>query len=475
MKLAALNNPVHVNWFTEQGTRLDAAPYLSGAYEARKLLERLSVEKELLSSLTIGHDGGIFNGPQFRRVYMNDTQHGVPFMGSTDMMEADLGWLPLLRKKEAESFPYLEIKPGMTLISCSGTIGRMSYARSDMSGIWSSQHVMKVNPDPNRIQPGYLNAFLQSRYGIPIITSQASGSIIQHIEPSHIADLPVPRFELEVEGRIHSLIQQAADLRERFQKGVREATQDLFKSAGIPELGDLPWHKKPRALGFPVHGIRATTLRASNYDTRALEVTDLIRSVPHKTLGEICAGGSLNSGARFKRIDSDSEHGGSLLVGQKDGFWMRPEGRWINPARAPREIFAVDETVMIASQGLPGETALICRATFVTGQWLEHVYTQHFLRAVSGDPEIPGAYLFAFLRSESAFRSMRAMLVGTGPQDIHPVLRAQLPVPICKPADVKRIANTVRLAYRDRDEADRSEDQALRLLDEAVHNAAQQP
>ena len=45
MKLGNLDNPVRQAWLADQGYRLDAAPYLSGAYEARKLLEGLPVRK----------------------------------------------------------------------------------------------------------------------------------------------------------------------------------------------------------------------------------------------------------------------------------------------------------------------------------------------------------------------------------------------------------------------------------------------
>jgi type I restriction enzyme S subunit len=41
MKLADLRNPARSTWLSDQGFRLDASPYLFGAYEARKLLERL--------------------------------------------------------------------------------------------------------------------------------------------------------------------------------------------------------------------------------------------------------------------------------------------------------------------------------------------------------------------------------------------------------------------------------------------------
>ena len=108
----------------------------------------------------------------------------------------------------------------------------------------------------------------------------------------------------------------------------------------------------------------------------------------------------------------------------------------------------------------------------MTGSWLDYVYTQHFLRVVSGDDSFPGAYLFAFLRSEAAFRILRSMSVGGKQQDIHEVLRRQIPVPECTPADRERIAETVRAAYRARDEADELEDRAQELLDAAVRDAA---
>lgn len=472
MKLVNLDNPVRYAWFTEQGYRLDASPYLSGAYEARKLLERLSVPKEPLRSLTTGHDGGIYNGPKFRRVYVHDRRYGVPFLGSTDMLEADFSWLPLLRKRDAKSLPYLEVQEGMTLISCSGTVGRTTYVRPDMAGFWSSQDIMKVNPDRSKIRPGYLYAYLRSRFGISMITSAAYGAIIQHIEPHHIADLPVPRLDREIEERIHELVQEAAELRARFQAGVVAATRDLFASAGLPELIDLAWHKQPREIGFAAMGVNATSLRAVNYSARARHIMDRLRSVSHKTLGDICEGGQLSRGPRFKRVRTEPGHG-ARLVGQRQAFWVRPEEDWI--ALRPVELaglYVQDETVMVASRGLVGENSLIGRAIFVTGSWLEYAYTEDFLRVISGDPDIPGAYLFAFLRSEAAFRVLRSMLVGTGPQDIHPELRRQIPVPLCTPADRARIAETVRQAYRDRDEADSKEDEALRLLDEAVREAA---
>jgi type I restriction enzyme S subunit len=100
------------------------------------------------------------------------------------------------------------------------------------------------------------------------------------------------------------------------------------------------------------------------------------------------------------------------------------------------------------------------------------VYTQHFLRIVSGDGAFPGAYLFAFLRSEAAFRVLRSMSTGGKQQDIHEGLRAELPIPTCSPNDRLRIAQTIRDAYGSRDTADAKEDEAFALLDVAVREMA---
>jgi type I restriction enzyme S subunit len=168
------------SWIQTEGRRLDVGPFLFGAVEARERIRRLDAPKQPLKALTAGPGGGIFNGPQFSRLYVTDPAHGVPFLGSSSMLLADLSHLPLLSRKYADSpkLRHLEVQPGMTLISCSGTIGRMVYARPDMAGMWASQHIMKVCPDPARIPPGYLYAFLSSRFGVPMVAGGTYGAII---------------------------------------------------------------------------------------------------------------------------------------------------------------------------------------------------------------------------------------------------------------------------------------------------------
>jgi hypothetical protein len=472
VKLAERGNPARRGWLDRQGLRLDAKPYLSGAFATQRLLERLPVEKAPLKEVTAGHAGGIFNGPKFRRVYLTDPEHSVPFVGSKDMLVADLTALPRLRKADAESssLSYLELEPGMTLIACSGfNAGRRAYARPDMAGCWSSQHVIKVVPDRSRIDPGFLYAFLASRFGEVLVKGSIYGSAVKHIEPHHIEDIPVPRFGEAVEKEIHELVEGAAELRAASQRGVTEATQDLFRTAGLEDLLDLKWHEQGRDLGFPQSGLSATTLRALNFQPRAREILRRLGEVEHVTLGEVCAGGQLSRGLRFPRVDGEPGDAYSYrLVGQRQAFWLRPEGRWISKAHTSDEVLAKDETVLVASQGTLGENEVYCRSILVTGAWRSNAFSEHFLRVRPGMSGFSGAYLFALLRSEPVFRVLRSMSAGGKQQDIHEDLRKYIPVPVLTEVDRDRIAETVRRAYRQRDEADRKEDQALAKLEAAV-------
>jgi len=473
MKLPSFDFPVTSAWLELNGRRLDGRPYVSGAMEARVLLEKLSAEKVPLKMLAAGHAGGIYNGPQFVRRYVDDEAHGVPFLTSSTILRADFSRIGLLSKKDAFSsqLGYLRVEEGMTLISCSGTIGRTVYAGPYMHGMWSSQDVLKVVPNPNKILPGYLYAYLSSRFGVPLVSEGTYGAVIQHIEPYHIMDLPVPRLRKDIEEAVHGRIDQAAKLRSTYQQQIKEATDLLFRSVGLRDITAAEWHAMGPDLGFPHTLTSSMSLRALNFNPRLERLLESLRGVPHMTLGEICRGGNLQRSTRFKRIECDAEYG-VKLVGQRELFWLEPEGRWISTRYAPSDIFVQDETILVASQGTLGENEVFCRGEFITGPWLNYAYAEHLLRIQPGNTSYSGAFLFAFVRSEMAFRCFRSMSIGSKQQDLHHRLLADFPVPV-PPEDVRsRIERLVRDAYAKRHEASRLEKEVIAVVEEVIQEGA---
>jgi type I restriction enzyme S subunit len=94
------------------------------------------------------------------------------------------------------------------------------------------------------------------------------GSAVKHIEPHHLADLPVPRFDSDLEIRIHELVEASAQLRAAFQSGLEHATEDFFRNVGLPELATYRWHDEGRDLGFGARDFGPSTIRALNLAPR---------------------------------------------------------------------------------------------------------------------------------------------------------------------------------------------------------------
>ena len=456
-------------WLDENGRRLDCGPYMSGAIEARELIQHLHTER--LDLLTAGHKGGIYNGSPFIRNYVSDPDHGVPFLTTSSMLQADLTNIPLLSKKDATSnkLSFLEVKEKMTLITCSGSIGRMAYARKDMEGSWSNQDILKVVADEERIKPGYLNAYLGSCFGIPLVISGTYGAIIQHIEPAHIADLPVPRLG-DIENQAHELVQRAADLRVKAVQEIKAATNRFLAAAGLEDISSYDWLQNSGRIGFTT-SISKTILRAVNYIPINQQLSERVKSdsPEWKPLIELTEPGTLRRGPRFKRIDSEPEFGVEL-IGQREMSNLVPSGRWVSKSFLPKDklVFATEGAIMVNAQGGINETDSFARSQYISGKKLSYIFSEHFLRVIANEDLIPRGALFAYLRSNLAFRLLRSCAVGSMQQDFHPDLLAEIPVPIIDHSEAVAIDEVIRAAYQKYDDAIDAEDEARTLVENAI-------
>lgn len=219
-------------WIDREGRRLDCGPYLSGAIEMKLLLEKLPVQKERLHELTLQGKEGIFHAGRESRTWVEDADYGIPFLSSSEVLSDDLSRLPLILRKQVAANPKFTLRQDWTLITRSGTIGRMVYCRPNMDGFACSEHVLRVVPDASKALPGYLFAFLASRYGVPMVIGGTYGSIIQAIEPQHIWDLPVPRFGPRHEESIHSLVRAAAEKRSAAAEIVNSGLKVFIRRSG---------------------------------------------------------------------------------------------------------------------------------------------------------------------------------------------------------------------------------------------------
>ena len=301
---------VPISWIEKQARRLDCGPYMSGAMEARELLRQLSARKDHLQDLTDGGISGIINAGRITRLWVEDNQHGYPFLSSTDILQADLSNISHIAKSVARQNSQLLIKDRWTLITRSGTIGRMAYARADMNGMACTEDVLRVIPDETKVKPGYIYAYLCTKFGVPLVVSGTYGSIITHLEPHHIADLPVPRLGA-AEEQAHDLVQSAADLRVEAAELLETAGRMVNEQFGFPEK--LALSHRVFSCSVAPSTLVLKRLEATFHDAVAQESDRLIAGVSRKdefsTLGI-----SISETGRLKQVFVDEEYGAPFLT-----------------------------------------------------------------------------------------------------------------------------------------------------------------
>lgn len=446
-------------WLENSGRRLDCGPYMSGAVEAKELLKRHNTER--LANVTVD----IYHAGRESRIWVDSPEHGVPFMGSTDILASDLSYLALISKKQIASNPRFTIGRGWTLITRSGTVGRMAYARPDMNGVACSEHVMRVVPNEELIKPGYLYAYLSSRFGVPMVVSGTYGAIIQHIEPHHIADLPVPRLGA-VEEQAHNLVQSAADLRVEAVEFLKTAGRMANEQFSFPERLALSHRAFSCAVASSTLVLKR--LEATFHDAVAQESDRLIASVPHKdelsTLGI-----SISETGRLKQVFVDEEYGAPFLT-SGEIFRQRYEPtRFLSNRLLPDESeWATQEgDLLLARSGQVG--GIIGRGVWADSRFDGGCVSVDVLRLGAQNSQILPGYLYAYLfLTDVGYRQLIRTAAGSSIPHLSAPDVLRLLIPRCDRSIEEQINDLVWNAGRKRAEAQEKEDEARTLVERTI-------
>lgn len=373
-------------WLENNSYRLDCGPYMSGALEAQELLKKHNTES--LKNVT----SDIYHAGRESRIWVSYPDYGVPFMGSTDILASDLSYLPLISKKQIVSNPRFTVKKNWILITRSGTVGRMAYARSDMDGVACSEHVMRVVPNEDLIKPGYLYTYLSSRFGVPIVVSGTYGAIIQHIEPHHIADLPVPRLG-KIETKVHDLIQQASN--------IHVESIELRKKAGglINQICSFPEELSSAARVFAFSAANSASvikrLDATYHNPIAQRAEKLIEDADGISL--VNAGVLGFESNRMKQVFVEEGYGTPFIT--SGGIFSKkisPERYLRNQLLGEDESWRINECdTLIARSGQVG--GIIGRGVWADTRLDGFAASPHILRLRPMNEEFPPGYVYAFL------------------------------------------------------------------------------
>lgn len=207
--------------------RLDASFYASDAATARRVLEKSGYALRPLSSFVA--DKGLFNLARFRRVWVAGPELGFPYITASDILLFKQQRVRYISKKKTENPEKFFVKDGWLLVTCSGTVGIPVYVTETLTKFFQSHDLIRVITKEAE-DAGYLYAYLASSIAKPLVTKDQYGGVVDHIEPKHMATLPVPMLDPSVRKRISEKVVKAWKMREDANKLEGEAVAELESS-----------------------------------------------------------------------------------------------------------------------------------------------------------------------------------------------------------------------------------------------------
>jgi len=452
------------SWLERDGRRLDCNPYMSGALEAKVLLESMQARKERLQDVTRDGLSGIFHAGRIKRMWVDSPAHGRPFLSSTEILQADLSNLPFISKKAVAENPRLPLHAGWTLITRSGTVGRMAYARPDMEDYACSEHVLRVVPDAEKIPPGYLYAYLSSKFGVPLVVGGTYGAVIQHIEPEHIANLPIPRLRKRVESEAHALIDKSAKLRveaAEAQQTALKKVQSLLAWTSIPATDNIT-QALSSALGRRMdafhHTARVVGARESLARRAAVRLGEKVESVFEPNRGP--------------RLKVDDPAFGVPFLSSSEVFRLDPVGEYsISKRRTPHieKLLISERDLLLPRSGQLG--GIIGRAVLPLPTYYGHAASEHLVRVRCHSKE-DAFFLWSVFASEPGYLATIGTAFGSSIPSLDCELLAEMKVPWFDEKTRGELTRLVASAVEANTRAINAERKAVRIVEDAIEKGA---
>ncbi|HKR11821.1 MAG TPA: restriction endonuclease subunit S [Pyrinomonadaceae bacterium] len=178
---------------------------------------------------------GYIRGPFGSALVRRDLkQSGVPVYEQQHAITRSRTFRFFVDEEKCKELRRFTVRPNDLIISCSGTVGRVSMIREgDPHGI-ISQALLILRPDPTKIEPHFLRYFLESREGAHELVMASHGTVQVNIAPRDVVErIPVPVPELDEQRAIAHILGTLDDkieLNRQMNETLEAIARAIFKS-----------------------------------------------------------------------------------------------------------------------------------------------------------------------------------------------------------------------------------------------------
>lgn len=460
---------VSLSDIVSRGKRLEARVF---DVEAKQAWERLSKSKYNCVSL-MGDNGlvcGAYYPGRFKRIY-SDRLNGEAFYlpsQMTDIYPKPEKWIANLTKCNLDE---LRLKKNTLLLTRSGTIGTISLVSKTTQGKIFSDDVIRINFN-GAYDLGYVYAFLKSKTGNKVLTTNGYGSVITHLEPEHLKEIPIPNAPDEIKKRIHDLIVHSYELRDESNELIDKATKLLIEELHLPKLHEFEVEDYKKNAPVETFNVKLSEMSGRADSSYHVPIVDAIVEHLQKyadevtTIGDSRISKDVVLAGVFKRTYVGEDYGYPFLGGKEitqlnpktEKFLSKP----IHKARYEKELKVVENTILVSDRGTIGTTAIVPK------HWNGYAVSQNVLKVIPANNSIAG-YLYIYLNSEIGNCLVRRQTYGSVVDMIDNNSLSSVEIPLLKSKDIQSKINSLALeANEKRYEAYLAEQKALKIMDKEV-------
>lgn len=458
---------ISLSEMVKRGKRLEASFYDVEAKQAHKII----VEGKYPITMLGGEKGltTSYTGARFKRIWVEKSEYPI-YQPSTimDIKPTPDGYISAITDTNIDA---LRVSKGQILMTCSGTIGKVSLVSNTLDGLIFSHDLLRINCK-NVNDVGYVYAFLKSKIGNKILLTNSYGAVITHIEPEHLATVPIPNAPDVLKQKIGNLILRSYTLRDESNDLINTAIKMLMDELQLPKIDDMVVNYFKKDASVQTFNVKLSDMEYRLDASYHVPVVDAIIDHLKKHAAEVTIVGdkriskSVILPGRFKRVYVDERYG-RVFFGGKQLLELDPTNtKYLSVSqhdkRMKEELELKENTILITRSGTIGKTALVPK------HWVNWVASEDILRIVPANEDIAG-YLYIFLLSEYGAKLIERYAYGSVISHIDDAHIRQIPVPILKNHDIQEKINSLALeANKKRYEAYRLEQKALEVLDKEV-------
>lgn len=454
----------------DRGKRLEASVFDVEAKRARAL-----VENGKYPAVMIGGEDGLASSyvcGRFKRIWLKKSEYPI-FQPSSivDTYPSPDGYLSVKTNTDLNK---LRVHKGQVLMTCSGTIGKVSYVSKTLDNQIFSHDLLRISCK-NDFDVGYIYTYFKSKIGEKILLTNSYGAVITHIEPEHLATVPIPNAPYLLKKQIHELVVKSYALRDESNMLIDEATQLLIDELHFPEISELEVADYKKGAPVETYSVKLSEISGRVDASYHVPIVDAIVEHMKKyaaevtTLGDERISKDVILAGIFKRTYVEEGYGYPFLGGkeitqlfpQTEKFLSKP----IHKVRYEKELKVEENMVLVTDRGTIGISAMVPK------HWDGYAVSQNVLKVVPANNDISG-YIYIFLNSEVGNILIRRQTYGSVVDMIDNNSLKQVEFPLLKNREIQKKINDLALkANEKRYEAYQLEQQALSIMNDKVLQA----